>query len=71
MKNNIKCKNCPYFVPKFKGMSVLFHLSHIRGWCTDYSNPTFNEFAKTHYGRGLPWKAYLFTGAKGCKFKSK
>lgn len=64
-----KCKNCPYFVPKFTGLSVLFHLRHVRGWCTDFSNPTFNNYSRINCGRGLPWKEYLFTGTKGCNKK--
>jgi hypothetical protein len=71
----MSCKRCEHFKPYGKVMikmpnwfsQLLFHFQHVKGFCMDSSNPTFNEYAKSS-GRGLGYKAYLF-GTEGCKFK--
>lgn len=66
------CKNCIFFHPygeEPKDENILFRFRHVRGFCMDSKNETFNDFAKA-FGKGLNWRAYLFQ-LKGCRFKLK
>ena len=58
------CKHCVYFQPCSK--ITRLNPFHVRGFCMDFDNETFNPFAKAL--GGLNWKAY-FHGTDGCKFK--
>jgi hypothetical protein len=64
------CKNCKFFHSygkEPKNANILFRFQHVRGFCMDSENKTFNRFAQL-FGRGLNWKDYFFK-TEGCRFK--
>lgn len=47
------CRNCDCYRKKnLEGMSLYYKLTSVTGFCMDYNNPDFNNFAKA-FGRGV------------------
>jgi len=64
---NIKCKECNLFKEMdWSDGDLEQKIFGVKGHCQDMSNPDFNHFAKTFFGRGICKTDYFMGSPKWC-----